>query len=413
MKNNIVCVNCSYEVIKLVQGIGAKEIGIVKREQRLGEIKNFASYALMIYCVDEVDKEADVEILKKIALYKRLDMLLFLDKDYDYYIEELAGVKGIDFILSPLNPKELVGRIKVKLAVTSRRNALKKKEKRLEHQLEETSTSLGIAQKQILNNEKMRAMGELSAGIFHEINTPLGFIASNYEVLQKYIESMIDFVQELKGRKSLNQKEIEDLFQSYDLDFITEDLGELMEDTDEGVQRVKKIISSLKNFSRKGEENKFELYQINDGVRNTLIIAKNEVKYIAEVALDLAEEMPEIYANGDQINQVLLNLIINASHALQDKYQDNGQMGLITIRTYYEGSDIFCEISDNGTGIKEENLKKIFELFFTTKPIGRGTGIGLNIAYDVITNKHQGEIHVESIWGEGTKFIIRLPIARV
>lgn len=156
------------------------------------------------------------------------------------------------------------------------------------------------------------------------------------------------------------------------------------------------------------KSSEFESYDLNTGIKNTLIIAKNEIKYVAEIEMDLGE-LPEIQASSGQINQVLLNIIINAAYAIKEKQID--KLGLIKISSYHDDQFVFCSIQDNGFGMNEETLQRIFNAFFTTKPMGQGTGLGLSISYDIIVNKHSGDISVSSEKGIGTTFIIKLPLA--
>ena len=170
--------------------------------------------------------------------------------------------------------------------------------------------------------------------------------------------------------------------------------------------RVGDIVKALRMFSRIDKQGAREDYDLNEGVRNSLIVARNEIKYIAEIREELAE-IPLVSAIGGQINQVLLNLILNAAYAIKEKGLP--ELGLITVRTYLTDGTVCCSIQDNGKGIPAEIQKDIFNPFFTTKPVGQGTGLGLSISYDIIVNKHQGKINFSSIEGEGTTFFIQLP----
>ena len=163
----------------------------------------------------------------------------------------------------------------------------------------------------------------------------------------------------------------------------------------------------LRLFSRVDQQNEFDECDLNEGINNTLTVAQNEIRYYAVVEKDLGD-IPMIHANGGQINQVLLNLIVNAVHAIKSK--DSGEMGKIKISTGYDDKFVYCCIEDNGEGIAEENMHKIFDPFYTTKSVGQGVGLGLSISYDIITNKHGGELLVRSTKGVGSVFTIKLPI---
>jgi signal transduction histidine kinase len=180
-----------------------------------------------------------------------------------------------------------------------------------------------------------------------------------------------------------------------------------LDDSREGLNRVTDIIQNLRDFSRIDQPGSRDEYNINNGIKDTLIVAANEIKYDAEVKTELAD-IPPIYCNSGQINQVLLNVILNAAQAISSN-PGNGR-GTITIKTYATEEDVICEISDDGSGIAPDKLLKIFDPFFSTKPVGKGTGLGLSVSYDIIAHKHNGKLLVDSTVGEGTKFTIKLPI---
>ncbi|WXR60589.1 ATP-binding protein [Peptostreptococcaceae bacterium AGR-M142] len=297
-------------------------------------------------------------------------------------------------------------------------------QKIMQEELKEKNESFKImigelkdAQAQLIQKEKLAGIGQLAAGVAHEINNPLGFVISNYDTLKKYIKRYEDILLAYKNLcKEFESQNTDQNFQNkimdikkmekkYGIDFIIEDMDDLISDSKEGLDRVGKIVQSLKYFSRDAQYNEFESYDINEGIENTILIAKNEVKYSADIELHL-NEVPLIDAISGQINQVILNIIINAVQAIKE----TKEFGVITIKTYKDSKYVFCEIQDNAKGIDEEVLDNIFEPFFTTKEAGVGTGLGLSIAYDIITNKHKGSLFVESKKGEGTTFIIMLPI---
>lgn len=277
----------------------------------------------------------------------------------------------------------------------------------------ESIEKANLLQAQLINNEKMAGVGQLSAGIAHEINNPLGFVLSNMEVLEKYFKKM-------QGLVDVNKAIIEKLHEESDsecyniistylktnkMDYVLSDFKSIMDENMVGLLRIEKIVKSLLGFSRAGNTNEFTEYDLNQGIKNTLVIANNEIKYNASVVEEL-ESLPAIIASDGEINQVILNIIVNASHAIKSK----GNYGTIKIHTYTDKSYVYCEISDDGIGIPPMVINRIYEPFFTTKPVGSGTGLGLSIAHDIIVNKHKGYIDVKSVQGEGTTFIIKLPI---
>ncbi|MBU0595079.1 histidine kinase, partial [Candidatus Bipolaricaulota bacterium] len=195
-----------------------------------------------------------------------------------------------------------------------------------------------------------------------------------------------------------------------DLDFLKEEIPKAIAQSLEGVGRVAEIVRSMKEFSHPGGTEK-QATDLNRAIEATITVARNEWKYVAEMAMDLDPDLPPVPCLAGDFNQVILNLIINAAHAIGDVVGENsGEKGTVTITTRQNGDWAEIRISDTGTGIPEENRSKIFDHFFTTKELGKGTGQGLAIAHAVITEKHSGTITVESEVGKGTTFIIRLPI---
>lgn len=289
--------------------------------------------------------------------------------------------------------------------------------KRKNTELESAYSDLQSAQSQVIHQEKMASIGQLAAGVAHEINNPLGFTISNFETLKKYLAKIVDVLSAYRAFRCevmemdtarLQQKteEIATLEQQNKVEYILNDINTLFCETQDGLTRVGDIVKALRMFSRIDKQGAREDYDLNEGVRNSLIVARNEIKYIAEIREELAE-IPLVSAIGGQINQGLLNLILNAAYAIKEKGLP--ELGLITVRTYLTDGTVCCSIQDNGKGIPAEIQKDIFNPFFTTKPVGQGTGLGLSISYDIIVNKHQGKINFSSIEGEGTTFFIQLP----
>lgn len=324
--------------------------------------------------------------------------------------------------VSPIknNRFEITGFLAVAEDITEKKQLLENLNKK-NIELEDALKLVKETQMKLIQEDKMASIGQLSAGIAHEINNPLGFVSSNFNTLKKYVKVFEKFILEYKKFKSeIEQKSItsieEELKSLYEIeksckfDYILDDTTELFEDTEDGLTRIKNIVNALKNFSRANIDDNFEDYNVNEGIMNTLTIARNEIKYSAEIKTNL-DEIPFIKAKSSEINQVILNMIINSSHAVKEKLNQNkNYSGEITLSTYSDEKFVYCSIEDNGTGIPEKNLDKIFNPFFTTKPVGSGTGLGLSISYDIIVNKHKGDLKVESKLGEGTKITIILPI---
>ncbi len=278
-------------------------------------------------------------------------------------------------------------------------------------ELEETIKKLHLSQKQLMQADKMASIGQLAAGVAHEINNPVGYIMSNLSALQEYIsaiKAILDYNDELCLSVANNNienavqviKKIEDKKQVENMDFILNDLDKLIKESHDGTLRIKNIVQSLKSFARV-DESQMKESDLNEGIESTLRIVWNELKYKCEVIKDL-KPIPHIMCNPAQINQVFMNILVNASHAIEEK-------GKIFIKSECEGEYVIVSISDTGCGIPKESLSKIFDPFFTTKPVGVGTGLGLSISYGIIA-KHNGTIDVISDVGKGTTFIIKLPI---
>jgi signal transduction histidine kinase len=268
--------------------------------------------------------------------------------------------------------------------------------------------ALAQAQIQLLQSEKLASLGQLSAGVAHEINNPLSFVHSNLGTLKKYLPRILEAWEQIEilinenSSSSPDQiiKKFQELKQDLKLDFILQDMVSIIHQSLDGTQRVKQIVKDLKDYSRLDDKT-LEECDLNECVNSTLNIIWNELKYNCEVVKNLAT-LPRIKCYPQQINQVIMNLLSNASQAIIDK-------GKISITTA-PGDDggVRLEVSDTGTGIPEEIIDKIFDPFFTTKPVGKGTGLGLNIVYNII-NKHGGKIEVKSEVGKGTTFIVQLP----
>jgi len=247
---------------------------------------------------------------------------------------------------------------------------------------------------QVIVSQKMESIGQLAAGIAHEINTPMQYIGDNLSFLQKAFAALDQYIEIPDGRTKQLKQEIPNALQ----------------DAKEGAQRVNKLVLSMKNFAHPGDS-EMKLGDINKGIESTLEIAKNEWKYVAEVELDLDHTLPGIGCITEKINQVFLNMVVNSAQAISEA-REKGliERGKIKIKTRAFAEFIQIRIADNGMGISPELKNKIFDPFFTTKEVGKGTGQGLTIAHDIIVNKHNGELFVESEPGKGTEFIINLPL---
>lgn len=263
------------------------------------------------------------------------------------------------------------------------------------------------AQGHLVQSEKMASIGQLAAGVAHEINNPLGYIYSNLNSLKQYIQDLTEIAelaQRLAGQlpaENADAQAFKHLTKSVDLDFIKGDAADLVDESLEGATRAKKIVQDLRDFSRIDKQER-QMFDIEAGIDATLNIVHNELKFKAEIFKEYGGIKP-IECIGAQLNQVFMNLLVNAAQAIED-------FGKITVRTGYQDTDwLWVEVEDTGKGMSEETKAKIFDPFFTTKPVGKGTGLGLSLSYKIIKD-HQGRFDIQSVLDQGTKFRIYLPV---
>ncbi len=279
--------------------------------------------------------------------------------------------------------------------------------------------ALRKAKNELFHKEKLISIGQLSAGIAHEINNPLAFVSGNFSALLRYVDDMKSYISLLEnglfksGINSLDdmencRRELNQYKADSSMEFIYSDIEDIRSESAEGFSRIQTIISSLSEFSRFEPQSTVQSMNVNDSLDSTLNVVWNKIKYVADVERDYDGNLPEIECIKNEISQVLLNIIINASQAIADL--KNEGKGLITLITRNLGDTIQIVISDTGPGISKNLITQIFDPFFTTKETGKGTGLGLSISYDIVVNRHNGRIWVESQVGEGTSFFIELPV---
>jgi len=261
-------------------------------------------------------------------------------------------------------------------------------------------SKLEKAQVQLLQSERLATIGQLAAGVAHEINNPVGYVFSNLKTLAGYVDDLLRIIDAVDSVATLD--ELRQLKLSLEYDYIRNDVEALIVESEDGIERVKKIITALKDFSHI-EEEEFVQADLLRGLESTLNMVNNELKYKAEVVREFAD-LPPVECIASQINQIVMNLLINAAHAIV-------QFGVITLRCGHEGAWVWIEVEDTGRGIDPDILKRVYDPFFTTKPVGQGTGLGLTLSYNIL-QKHHGRFDVESTPGQGSRFRFWLPVSQ-
>jgi two-component system, NtrC family, sensor kinase len=258
----------------------------------------------------------------------------------------------------------------------------------------------------LLQQDKMASIGQLAAGVAHEINNPVGFVSSNLNSLRQYVDGLLALSTAYEAAlaapgDALAAAALAAKRQEVELDYLREDLPQLLDECGDGLGRVKKIVQDLKDFSRVDQAN-WQEADLNVGLESTLNVVRHEVKYKAEVVKALTP-LPPVICLAAQLNQVFMNLIVNAAHAIPDQ-------GTITLSSGTQGDWAWVQVSDTGCGMSETVRRRIFEPFYTTKDVGKGTGLGLSLSFSIV-QKHGGAIQVQSQPGKGSAFRVWLPIA--
>ena len=262
-------------------------------------------------------------------------------------------------------------------------------------------------QSQLVQSEKLASIGQLAAGVAHEINNPIGYVFSNFSALEQYLAKLFDMLASYESAEpSVGSPEVaarlREERERVELGFLREDIPVLLRESKQGITRVRQIVQDLKDFSRVDSSYEFEWANLHHGIDSTLNVVANEIKYKADVVKEYGT-LPDIECLPSQINQVVMNLLLNAAQSIGE------QRGCITVRTGADTERVWLEVSDTGSGIAPDTLKRIFDPFFTTKPVGKGTGLGLSLSYGIV-QKHHGRIDVDSAVGRGTTFRVTLPI---
>jgi PAS domain S-box-containing protein len=265
----------------------------------------------------------------------------------------------------------------------------------------------------LVQAQKLEATGQLAAGIAHEINTPMQYVGDNTHFMKLALDRLLAVAQAAEavvgeGATEADRDQLVEALSQSKLPMLAKRAPKAADDALSGVENVSRIVSAMKRFSHPGSEDMVHV-DVNESLMTAITVSRNEWKYSAELETDLDPDLPPILGNLGSLNQVWLNMIVNAAHAIADRHGANMGQITVTTSTVDGGDTVLVSIIDNGAGIAEEHRHRIFEQFFTTKEVGRGTGQGLSIAYQIVAGEHNGHIDIESTLGEGTTFLIRLP----
>ncbi len=329
-------------------------------------------------------------------------------------------IGGVDYITKPFQCEEVLARVRCQLIIVQFRQELEKQVEKRTAELKHTLLELQKAQVQLVQHEKMATLGQLVAGIAHEINNPVGFIAGNLNYAQTYIQHIIHHLQLYQQQLPQASPEIKSHSESIDLEFVLQDLPKMISSMKLGTDRIRQISVSLRNFSRADQDSRVEV-DIHDGIDSTLMILQHRLKADNKrSAIEIFKEygdLPLVSCYSGQLNQVFMNIIANAIDAfdeasLNPSLEQANRTNSITIKTEVlaDTDQVLIKIKDNGLGMSPEVKNRVFDYLFTTKPTGKGTGLGLSISHQIVVEKHGGQIECNSVLGQGTEFAIRIPI---
>ncbi|MGG6269345.1 sensor histidine kinase [Leptolyngbya sp. AN03gr2] len=327
-------------------------------------------------------------------------------------VDKVKGLSlgAVDYITKPIQHEEVLARVQIHLRLSQTQKSLEQRTA----ELSQTVEQLQQAQYQLVQNEKLSALGQLAAGLAHELNNPINFIAANLKPAQTYIQDLVTLLDCYGKHYPEPHAEIEELLEELEIDYVKEDLSKLMGSMKLGSDRIYDLALSLRNFARLDDA--VTTIDIHEGLESTLLILQHRLKMslhcsAIEIVRDYGQLHPvECYPS--QLNQVFMNLLSNAIDALEENSTTNSNP-TITIRTFMSAPNwVTIAIADNGAGIPEAIRLKLFESFFTTKSIGKGTGLGLSISHQIITEKHHGKIDCYSTPGKGAEFVVQIPVRR-
>lgn len=317
--------------------------------------------------------------------------------------------ENLEFLVKQRTKELSISNSKLKKEIENREKAESEALGRLKD-LEHAYEKIKAAQSAMVIQEKMASIGQLASGVAHELNNPFGFITSNFHVLKNYFENFSSFVGEIKTTPLLSESsdpesELHNLLIKYNIAHSITDSQAIFRESQEGFSRISSIVDSLLAFAR-ADSGKKRIFNVNDAIRSTLAVAGSEIKYVADIVEEFSE-VPDTEFNVGEFNQVVLNILLNALYAIKE--QNRSDQGVIIVKTACDNTNIYVDITDDGPGIPVHIQNRVFDAFFSTKPTGVGTGLGLNIAYDIIVNRHRGQIDLVSEPGM-TKFSLVLPV---
>lgn len=345
--------------------------------------------------------------LKDFAIHDQITDFLFLLQAKDTALADTKKLAGE--LQKQKNQLKSALQVKANLADIAEAQARK---------LENTIRELQQTQAQLVQTEKMSSLGQLVAGVAHEINNPVNFIAGNINHITEYIQDVLNLIQLYQKQYPIPTSEIGEYIDEIDLDFLSEDLPKIVGSMRVGVDRICAIVQSLRNFSRFDEAD-VKPVDIHDGLESTLLILQSKLKAKADrPAIEVVKRyssLPLVECYAGQLNQVFMNLLSNAIDALDGcrAYAAGEAMPKISIETTLKEPDsVLIKMTDNGPGINDKVKAKLFDPFFTTKPIGKGTGLGLSISYQIVAEKHQGKLWCDSEPGQGSIFWIEIPLSQ-
>jgi signal transduction histidine kinase len=337
--------------------------------------------------------------------------------------DKVAGLEigAVDYITKPFQQEEVIARLKLHLKISLLTRTLEERVQERTAELTQSLQQLQQTQLQMIQSEKMSTLGQMVAGIGHEINNPVGFVSGNLSYIEEYVNNLLRLVNLQQQKLPEPDAEIEELLEEIDLEYLIGDLPKLLASMRQGITRLKDISLSLRTFARTDISSQVE-FQIHEGIDSTLMMLQHRLKGNGDrpkiQVITQYGELPAISCYPGQLNQVFMNIIANAIDAFDELHQNHSDQEIaacpkiITITTSVDPQQktVTICIQDNGPGMLAEVQARIFEQSFTTKSVGKGTGLGLAISYQIIVDKHNGQLNCLSMPGEGTKFIITLPM---